>query len=150
MRILVTGASGLIGSAVVGRLRSLGHEVIAGRRSRAAGGDGATVALDFAKASEDEWVKALDGVEAVVNCAGSLQDGPRDSTAAVHDLGFRRLVAAATRAGVARFIQISALGVDRRPATRFLKTKLAGDAALEASSLGWVILRPSVVVGRAA
>jgi hypothetical protein len=42
------------------------------------------------------------------------------------------------------------MGVDRGPASRFSATKQAGDAALEASGLDWVILRPSVVVGRSA
>ena len=52
--------------------------------------------------------------------------------------------------GVRRIVQVSALGVDRGATTAFARTKLAGDQALMARDLEWVILRPSVVVGRQA
>jgi uncharacterized protein YbjT (DUF2867 family) len=53
-------------------------------------------------------------------------------------------------AGVRRVIHFSALGVDRGGLTDFSRTKSEGDEALAASGLDWVILRPSVVVGRPA
>jgi uncharacterized protein YbjT (DUF2867 family) len=53
-------------------------------------------------------------------------------------------------AGVRRIIQVSALGVDRGGTTDFSRTKNEGDEALAASGLDWIILRPSVVVGRPA
>ena len=60
------------------------------------------------------------------------------------------LFAACEQAGVRRVVQVSAIGVDRGAATAFARTKLAGDEALMARNLDWVILRPSVVVGRQA
>jgi hypothetical protein len=51
---------------------------------------------------------------------------------------------------VKRVVHVSAIGVDRETPSAFSRSKLAGDQALMASSLDWVILRPSVVVGRAA
>jgi uncharacterized protein YbjT (DUF2867 family) len=57
---------------------------------------------------------------------------------------------ACERAGVRRVIQLSAMGVDRGGVSDFSRSKSEGDAALEASGLDWVILRPSVVVGRQA
>src|SRR5262249_59002302 len=47
-------------------------------------------------------------------------------------------------------IHISAVGVARATPTQFSRTKLAGDQALMGLDLDWVILRPSVVIGRAA
>jgi uncharacterized protein YbjT (DUF2867 family) len=52
--------------------------------------------------------------------------------------------------GVKRVVQMSALGAESGGATRFLGTKQEGDLALMASKLDWVILRPSVVLGRQA
>lgn len=97
-----------------------------------------------------DWRPHLAGIEAVVNCAGALQDGGRDRTAAVHRTAPAALWSACEEAGVKRVVQVSAMGVDRGGATAFSRTKSEGDAALEASGLDWVILRPSVVVGRQA
>jgi uncharacterized protein YbjT (DUF2867 family) len=52
--------------------------------------------------------------------------------------------------GVRRVIHFSAMGVDRGALTDFSRTKLEGDEALMARDLDWLILRPSVVVGRQA
>lgn len=155
MRILVTGAAGFIGSAVCARLKSAGHHVVGvrrpgGSRVHAAALDD-VVDVDFARAARPEdWEPYLGGVDAVVNCAGVLQDGPRDSTRSVHNTGAGALFAACERRGVRRVVHLSAIGVERGGLTEFSRTKLAGDEALQASELEWVILRPSVVLGRAA
>jgi uncharacterized protein YbjT (DUF2867 family) len=98
----------------------------------------------------EDWCPHLAGVDAVVNCAGVLQDSIRDSTSAVHEKAPAALWEACAQAGVLRVVQISAVGVDRGAVTAFSLSKFAGDRALEASNLDWVILRPSVVVGRSA
>lgn len=46
-----------------------------------------------------------------------------------------------------RVIHFSAIGVNREQPSAFSSSKLAGDRALMARDLDWVILRPSVVVG---
>jgi uncharacterized protein YbjT (DUF2867 family) len=156
LRVLVTGATGLIGRAVLAALQGEGHAVVAVARNAASGklltGAAACVALDIAKATRPaNWLPHLAGIDAVVNCAGVLQDSPRDSTAGVHTQGPVALFAACEQAGVRRVIQISALGVGRAGrATAFARSKLAGDEALMARALEWVVLRPSVVVGRQA
>ena len=155
MRVLLTGATGLIGSAVFARLRDDGHEVVAVTRALDAAAlrldAGSFIRLDMGKATgPDRWMPHLVGIEAVVNCAGVLQDSPRDSVAGVHVEGAAALFAACQRSGVRRVIQVSAIGIDRQTPTPFSRTKLAGDEALMALDLDWVILRPSVVVGRAA
>ncbi|WP_072390812.1 SDR family oxidoreductase [Hyphomicrobium sp. CS1GBMeth3] len=152
MRILVTGATGLIGSAILARLASDGHKTIALVHSDADRPLAASevVALDFAQAEEGDWLGVVAHVDAVVNCVGVFQDSARDSTKAVHVDGATRLFSACARAGVRRVIHVSAMGVDSATPTVFSRTKRVGDEALMATSLDWVILRPSVVVGKAA
>jgi len=155
MRVLLTGATGLIGSAVLARLQAEGHEVAAVTRRT-----GSTayrlsparwIKLDIARATRPEdWRPHLQGVDAVVNCAGVLQDSGADSTAAVHRDGPAALFAACEDAGVRRVIQVSALGADPAAATTFMRSKGEGDRDLMARELDWVVLRPSVVVGHAA
>jgi uncharacterized protein YbjT (DUF2867 family) len=146
MRVLLLGASGLIGSAVAARLKARGDEVIG--VSRRGGAD--SLQLDIARLRDaSEWMPHLAGIDAVVNCAGVLQDSATDSTD-VHDRAVALLAEACRRSGVRRFIHLSAVGVDRETPSEFSRSKRAGDAALMASELDWVILRPSVVIGRAA
>jgi uncharacterized protein YbjT (DUF2867 family) len=155
LRVLLTGASGLIGSAVAARLKREGHEVIGVGRSGGADArrlpvDG-WVRLDLRHATrEEDWLPHLANIDAVVNCAGVLQDSGRDSTTLVHRDAPLALWRACEQAGVRRVIQMSAMGVDRGALSNFSATKAEGDVALEASGLDWVILRPSVVVGRPA
>ena len=109
------------------------------------------IALDIAAVAQPaDWLPHLAGVGAVVNCAGVLQDGPRDSTRGVHADGAAALFAACERAAVRRVIHFSAIGVDRAAPTDFSRTKIEGDEMLLRRDLDWVILRPSVVLGPAA
>ncbi len=155
MRVLVVGATGLIGSAVVGRLIDTGHQVvgIARRTEGAARSVPAAqwVGFDIAGAKRpQDWSPFLAGIDAVVNCAGVLQDSPYELTRAVHVEGITALFAACEFAGIRRVVHFSAMGVDRAAPTPFSQTKVEGDRALMSRDLDWVILRPSVVVGAAA
>jgi uncharacterized protein YbjT (DUF2867 family) len=155
VRILLLGATGFIGAAVAARLAAEGHEVVGVTRSlgplaRRVPAK-AWVEMDLRKATRaDAWRPHLAGIEAVVNCAGTLQDSLRDDTAAVHRAAPAALWEACEQAGVRRVIHFSAIGVDRGGISKFSATKLKGDWALSESKLDWVILRPSVVVGRQA
>lgn len=154
MRILVLGAYGLIGGYVCARLLADGHAVIGvGRdvavaRRRLPGIDWRTA--DLRRAGVEDWTAMLQGVDAVVNCAGALQDSPRDDLKAVHVDGVARLVEACGRAGVARFVHVSAAGVGPGRTTAFNATKQVSEDLLKASALDWTILRPGLVLAPAA
>jgi uncharacterized protein YbjT (DUF2867 family) len=150
MRIAVIGATGLIGSAIVAHLSSRGHSILS--LSRSAGStDSKAIKVDLSQAtSPSYWLPHLNGVEAVVNCAGVLQDSPDESTSMVHDQGVANLFAACEQLHIRRVIHFSAVGVDREAPSAFSQTKLSGDLALMERDLDWIILRPSVVIGRPA
>ncbi|MBN9467057.1 SDR family oxidoreductase [Brevundimonas sp.] len=154
-RVLVLGANGFIGSHVAAALSAEGWTVRAGARRiaeparRAPAFDWA--AADFARLTTAEaWAPLLAGVSAVVNCVGVLQDGGGDSTRAAHVDGPRALIAACEAAGVRRLIHISAVGADEAAGTDYARTKAETERLVEASGLDWLILRPSLVVDRAA
>lgn len=154
MRLLVLGASGFIGSAVATELKARGDQVVGvarrvPREDRRLNG---WIAADIAAATTNpaDWYEPLKNIDAVVNCAGTLQDSPHESTRGVHVDGIAALYAACRHTGVRRVVHISAVGVDRATPTQFSATKLAGDRILLDSDLDYVILRPSVVIGSAA
>jgi uncharacterized protein YbjT (DUF2867 family) len=95
--------------------------------------------------TRSDWLPHLVGIDAVVNCAGVFQDSPRGWTEGVHAKGAAALFAACVRASVRRVVHISAVGIERDAPTPFSRSKLAGDRALMALDLDWIILRPSVV-----
>jgi uncharacterized protein YbjT (DUF2867 family) len=103
--ILVTGGTGTLGRLVASRLRDAGQAVRVAARHDAAPGQG----IEFARCDLDtgDGVEAaLDGVLTVVHCAGA-QKGDGDKA--------RRLVAAASRAGVTHLVFISVVGADTIP-----------------------------------
>lgn len=151
MRVLVAGAYGLIGREIVSRLLADGCEIVGLGRSARSGRRSAPqlawIEADLRDLIEpDAWAPLLVGVDAVVNASGALQDGPQDDLNAAQNLAIRALVAASERAGVKRFVQISAPGADPAADTAFLSTKGQADQALRESALDWAIFKPGLVI----
>jgi uncharacterized protein YbjT (DUF2867 family) len=151
MRVLVAGANGLIGSAVLARLArehavvAAGRDLSKARRSAAAG----WVKADFnTLTTADAWRPLLQDIDAVVNCVGVLQDGLRDSSRRVHVEATTALFAACERARV-RVIHLSAIGAAAGGPTAFSRDKFAAEDDLARRSVDWVILRPGLVLAGA-
>lgn len=149
MRILVVGAYGLIGTYVAMRLVADGHEVTGlGRRTVEAARR--LPALRWitgdlrAMTGAASWAEPLQAIDAVVNCAGVLQDGPKDAVAAVQTQATTALFRACENLGIRRVIHLSA--PPSGSGTLFERTKREADEALASSKLDWLILRPALVL----
>ena len=148
MRIGLVGATGTIGRATAQVLVQRGHEVICFVRPRAdrsppSVADG--VAVHVVNVS-DPTAFARDGFrgepyDAVISCMASRTGAPRDAWAVDHQAHLH-LLAAAQAAGVAHFVQLSAICV-QKPLLAFQHAKLAFEAALQASGLRYSIVRPT-------
>jgi uncharacterized protein YbjT (DUF2867 family) len=154
MRILLIGASGFIGRELFAALEARGHAVVpAVRRLHAAPpfAREAAVQVDLARDLDPAtWTPRLQRIDAVVNCAGILQDRGSQSSEAVHHRGPQALYRACEATGVRRVVLISAISADAAVPTRFAATKLAGEDVLRSSRLDWAVLRPSLVHARGA
>src|SRR5438067_6512121 len=154
MIVLLIGATGFLGSAIHAALISAGHQVIAAYHRGAAPAwpqhHTSWRRADVGGMNEAQWLSLVTGCNAVINCAGVLQDSPFESTSRVHAEGLKNLVAAGEKVRVRRFIHFSAIGADRHDPTAFSRSKREGERLVMASFLDWVILRPAVVVGRGA
>ena len=148
MRILIVGGTGLIGSAIHARLSAEGHDCVLVSRHPGGKHGARHIALDIAETTDAaRWTPVLAGVDAVINAAGALQGQDMQG---VHVAGSAALYAACQTAGVRRVILFSAIGANRDTPSDFSRTKQDGEAALMSRDLDWVVLRPSVVVGRPA
>src|SRR5215207_5486169 len=102
MRIAVIGGSGLIGSAIVAHLAARGHSVFSLSRG-ARSSDPQASKVDLSEAgSPSYWLPHLNRMDAVVNCAGVLQDSPGESTSMVHHQGVANLFAACEQLQIRR------------------------------------------------
>ena len=151
MNILVCGSSGCVGTAVAAALRWRGHRVVETTHAvRNASAE--SVTLDFmTPIAPEQWAQRLVAlrIDAVVNCVGILVPGRGVSFERVHHLGPIELFRGATLAGVARVVQVSALGIDTRTpeASGYLGSKQRCDDALLALGLDSAVVRPSLVFG---
>jgi uncharacterized protein YbjT (DUF2867 family) len=152
--VTVFGGSGFVGSQIVRALARAGSRVRVAVRQPGRGyrlrmlGDVGQIEVVQANIRDDASVaRALEGAEGCINAVAVLHESGRQTFEAVHVEGAHRAAAAAARAGVARFVQISAIGADPNSPAAYGRTKAAGEAAVREAFAGAAILRPSVVFG---
>lgn len=150
MRILVTGATGFIGSAIVEALSRNGHEMVlcVHRRPERLPANIKIIVVDYMKdLTAETWLPRLAGIDVVINAVGILRESARAQFKQLHHLAPRALFQACEQSGARRVIQVSALGADADAVSRYHLSKRAADEALRASTLDWSIVQPSVVFG---
>lgn len=147
MKILLTGANGFIGSAVLEMLVQCGHDVVACGRHRANLPRSRCVTFQHADLkgmlAESDWMPLLNDVDAVINCAGILRESRSGELDRIHFQAPLALACACVACGVNRFVQISALG--HPDDGEFVASKHRFDEALLDTDLTVCVLRPSVV-----
>lgn len=153
-RVLVLGGYGFIGAEVVRALQAEGFAVTGlGRSAKQA----ARVLPEVPFAEGDlrqlvqpeDWAPLLQRVDAVVNCAGVLQDMAPGELEEVQHTAIAALAAACADRGI-RVVQVSAAGAGPQAGTEFMRSKGRGDDALRASGAAAWFLKPGLVIGQGA
>ena len=136
MRILLTGATGLLGGALLGLLLAEGHEtrcLVRATSPNASRLDGERVEIlrgDVAR--EEDLYRALEGTDALLHLAGIEYAPP--------------VLRAASRAGVERILVVGSTSAHSAYAFR-AGPKLEMEEAVRGSGLAWTIVRPSMIYG---
>ena len=151
--LLVTGASGTVGKALVPKLLERGDEVrVLVRDPRRLGRMRVEVQLalgDLVDLTDRRLHRqALRGVDTVVHLAAAIRDQPRARLEEVNALGTNRLLRAAERSGVERFLFFSAIGATEFQRTRFFRAKALAERAIGESDLTTTVFAPSIIYDR--
>ena len=145
--ILLTGATGTIGSALLRRLTGKGEPVrCLVRDPRRLGDHRVRVQIALGDlADPPSFRHALRGVDTVVHLAAAMRDEPHASIEELNAVATLRLVRSAERAGARRFVFFSAMGAVHHSRTRFFRAKALAREAVEAASLETTVFSPSIV-----
>lgn len=151
--IVITGASGYLGSHITRQLAEAGKPVRAMVRNKTfAQKEGRLANLNIELVEADvtrpeTLAAAFDGADAIVHTVAiAIEKGGR-TYEEINYQGTVNVVNAAKAVGVARLIYISQLGADARLPYRFLASKGKGQDYVAASGLDWTAFQPSVIWG---
>ena len=145
--LLLTGATGLVGSALLRRLTAAGQPVrCLVRDPRRLGAERVRVQIALGDlADPPSFRNAMRGVRTVVHLAAAIRDQRLGSIEELNGIATWRMVQAAERAGVERFVFFSALEASPYNRTRFLRSKALAEAAVRDSGLPSTIFAPSLI-----
>jgi nucleoside-diphosphate-sugar epimerase len=161
MRVLVTGATGFVGSHIARTFAEAGYEVRCGVRASSdlrwiEELDAERVPLDMTGGTED-LSRAVENTDLVVHAAGITRARRAEDYHSVNAEGTRKLATAAQKAGVRRFVLISSLAArgpddptkDDHPESAYGRSKLEAEAYLRDfdEQMEAVVLRPAAVYG---
>jgi uncharacterized protein YbjT (DUF2867 family) len=153
-RIAIVGGHGQVARQLIHVLRRADHDAVALVRREEYRDDlegrGAEVRiLDIERDDASRFAAAFAGCDAVVFVAGGGPDGNVERKRTVDLEGSLKSIDGARQAGIDRFVQVSAIGVDEPlPADTdevwraYVEAKRDADAALRDSDLAWTIIRP--------
>jgi NADH dehydrogenase len=145
--LLLTGATGLVGSRLLARLVGEGGQVrCLVRDPRRLGAQRVRVQIALGDLTDPpSFRNALRGVHTVVHLAASIRDQPHGSIEELNGVAAWRMVEAAERQGVQRFVFFSALGACTHHRTRLLRAKALAEQAVRESRLRSIVFAPSIV-----
>ncbi|HWC28202.1 MAG TPA: NAD(P)H-binding protein [Solirubrobacteraceae bacterium] len=145
--LLLTGATGVVGRALLRRLTVAGEPVrCLVRDPRGLGADRVRVQIALGDlADPPSFRNAMRGVRTVVHLAAAIRDQPAGSIEELNGIATWRMVRAAERAGVEHFVFMSSLGAASHDRTRFLRAKALAERAVLASDVRHTVFASSLV-----
>lgn len=152
--ITIFGGAGFVGQYIVKdaarqgyRLRIIVRDIEAAAHLKTQGDVGQISLIPGDITKPESYETALEGAHIVINLVGILFEKGKQNFSAIHSQAAEKLAQNASKAGVTRFLHMSALGVDKAKTSKYAKTKLAGEKAVLAAFPDATIFCPSVIFG---
>jgi uncharacterized protein YbjT (DUF2867 family) len=150
MKIFITGGAGFVGTAVISSLLTAGHSVhaLVNHRSLAVSEPG--VRSFKGDLFDDKTLdSAMAGCNAVIHLIGIIfENRARGITFdRIHYQGTVKVVDAAKRAGIRRYLHMSALGASVDSKSAYLQSKFKAEQYVQSSGLDWTVVEPSLIHG---
>ena len=151
--VFVTGATGFVGRVVIHALRAEGVKVrclVRRGSEHDLRGQEAIERVEGDVLVRQSLDEGMGGCDAVIHLVGIIREHPgRGITFEhLHVDGTLNVLAAATAAGVRRYLHMSALGASATARSQYHQTKWLAEEAVRASALSWTIFRPSIIYGQ--
>jgi uncharacterized protein YbjT (DUF2867 family) len=145
--ILLTGATGVVGGELLPALLGDGSEVRAlVRDPRKLGEHRVDVQIALGDIGDPFLLRhAMRGVDTVIHLAATIRDQPGGTIEQLNGLATVRLLRAAERAGVERFVFFSAMGATAFQRTRFFRSKALAERAVREAPLEAIVFAPSII-----
>jgi NADH dehydrogenase len=153
VKVFVTGATGFVGREVLRQLRAAGHSIRILARNPKSQRIRESAERFQAEAHPGDVLDAsslpdaLTESEAVIHLVGIISEVGENTFENVHARGTENIVNAARKAGVRRFVHMSALGTRPNATARYHQTKWAAEEIVRQCGPGWTIFRPSIIYG---
>lgn len=149
MRIFIAGGTGFVGAHLVKALREKGHELRLLVHRRSPGGAAGIDQVEGDVACLESFEQAAGGCDAVINLVGIIREFPSRGITfdRLHVQATANMLAATRKAGIRRYLQMSALGTRPDAISRYHATKFHAEELVRSSGLDATILRPSLIYG---
>ena len=152
VKVFVTGATGFVGKAVIHALQTHNYLV---RCLVRPGSEGRLKGFEAIERVPGDvrlpqgLATVMEGCHSVIHLVGIIRENRLRGITydRLHLQATRHVLAAATAAGISRYVQMSALGVRPNARSRYHQTKWRAEEEVGASALQWTIFRPSIIYG---
>lgn len=147
-RVFLTGATGYVGGNIRRALGARPLRLLVRDTAKSADLASDQVELVAGDVMDAASLRgAMDGCEAVIHLVAIIAEEGGATFDGVIRGGTANVVAEAQRAGVRRFVHMSALGAIHDPAYGYLEAKWQSEQIVQSSGIPWTIFRPSVIFG---
>jgi len=147
MKVLITGATGYVGSALREYIKRQGHDVrllVRKESVHKAPTDGYDI-VEGNVFNTNACLRAVDGMDAVVHLVGLIRENPSQGIVfdEYHRVATQNVLQACEISGVERFVHMSALGTRENARSKYHRTKWDGEELVRQTELRWTIFRPA-------
>lgn len=149
MKIFISGGTGFVGGHVCRALRERGHELRLLVHRRVGGAESGIELFEGDVTNVGSFAEGVCGCDAVINLVGVIREFPSRGVTfeRLHLQATAAMLEVTRKAGISRYLQMSALGTRPDAVSDYHRTKWRAEELVRGSGLEWTIFCPSLIFG---